>query len=109
MKKLLTFFAAVLLSLSVWAWPTRPITLIVPYPPGGLVDKFARSIQKDFQDRVSFPVEVQYMPGAAIAVATTHVLGRANDNHTFIIADAGFVGGRPCWELAPIKSFSPLT
>jgi len=107
MKKLLTFVTALLLSLSVWAWPTRPITLIVPYPPGGLVDKFARSIQKDFQDRVSFPVEVQYMPGAAIAVATTHVLGRANDNHTFIIADAGFVVGPALLGTGTYQKFQP--
>jgi tripartite-type tricarboxylate transporter receptor subunit TctC len=107
MKKLLTFFTALLLSLSVLAWPTRAITLIVPYPPGGLADKMARAIQKDFQDRGSFPVEVQYMPGAANAVATTHVLGRANDNHTFIIADAGFVVGPAMLGTATYQKFLP--
>ena len=109
MKKLLTFIVTMLLSLSLWAWPTRPITLIVPYPPGGLVDRFARAIQKDFQDRVAFPVEVQYMPGAAIAVATTHVLNRANDNHTFIIADAGFVVGPALLGTATYQKFLPAT
>jgi len=108
MKKLLIFVAAVLLSAATFAWPSKPITLIVPYPPGGLIDKFARAIQKDFQDRVSFPVEVQYMPGAAIAVATTHVMNRTNDNHTFIIAEAGFVVGPALLGTKTYQEFVPV-
>jgi tripartite-type tricarboxylate transporter receptor subunit TctC len=108
MKKLLIFVAAVLLSAAAMAWPSKPITLIVPYPPGGPNDKFVRVIQKDFQDRVSFPVEIQYMPGAAVAVATTHVLNRANDNHTFIIADAGFVVGPALLGTKTYQEFTPV-
>lgn len=108
MKKLLTFVMAMFISAAALAWPSKPITLIVPYPPGGLIDKFARAIQKDFQDRSSFPVEVQYMPGAAIAVATTHVLSRANDNHTFIIADAGFVVGPALVGTKTYRDFVPV-
>lgn len=108
MKKLMTFFAAMLLSLSVMAWPTRPITLIVTSPPGGLLDKFARTIQKDFQDRVPFPVEVQYHPGAANAVAVTHVMNRANDNHTFIVSDAGFVVGPALTGTKTYRDFVPV-
>jgi len=109
MKKLLVLVAAVLLSAAAMAWPTRPITLIVPYPPGGLIDKFGRAIQKDFQDRVAVPVEVQYMPGAAIAVATTHVMNRANDNHTFIIAEAGFVVGPALLGTKTYQEFVPVS
>ena len=109
MKKLLTFVVTMLLSLSVLAWPSKPITLIVPYPPGGLIDKFGRAIQKDFQDRVAVPVEIQYMPGAAIAVATTHVMNRANDNHTFIIAEAGFVVGPALLGTKTYQEFVPVS
>lgn len=109
MKKLLVLIAAVLLSAAAMAWPTRPITLIVPYPPGGLIDKFGRAIQKDFQDRVAVPVEIQYMPGAAIAVATTHVMNRANDNHTFIIAEAGFVVGPALLGTKTYQEFVPVS
>ena len=108
MKKLLIFVMAVLLSAAAMAWPAKPITLIVPYPPGGLIDKFGRAIQKDFQSRVSVPVEVQYMPGAAIAVATTHVLNRVNDNHTFIIAEAGFVVGPALLGTKTYQEFTPV-
>lgn len=109
MKKLLIFVAAVLLSAAAFAWPSKPITLIVPYPPGGLIDKFGRAIQKDFKDRVAVPVEVQYMPGAAIAVATTHVMNRANDNHTFIIAEAGFVVGPALTGTKTYQEFVPVS
>jgi tripartite-type tricarboxylate transporter receptor subunit TctC len=108
MKKFMTFFATLLVSAAVMAWPTRPITVIVPYPPGGLIDKFGRAIQKDFRDRVPFPVEVQHMPGAALAVATTHVLNRANDNHTFIIAEAGFVVGPALLGTKTYQEFTPV-
>lgn len=109
MKKLLLFLATMLLSLSVMAWPTRPITIIVPYPPGGVVDKLARIMQKDFQNKVAFPVEIQYMPGAAAAVAVSHVLGRPNDMHTFIIADAGFVVGPALTGTKAYKEFVPVS
>ena len=98
-----------LISASVLAWPTKPITLIVPYPPGGLIDKFARAMQKDFQGKVTVPVEVQYMPGAAIAVATTHVLNRPNDNHTFIVAEAGFVVGPALLGTNTYREFVPVS
>ena len=90
------------------AWPTKPITLIVPYPPGGLIDKFARAIQKDFQGKVSVPVEVHYMPGAASAVATAHVLNNPNDDHTFIVAEAGFVVGPALLGTNTYNEFTPV-
>jgi len=109
MKKLLTFISAMLISVSALAWPSKSITLIVPYPPGGLIDKFARAMQKDFQGKVSVPVEVQYMPGAALAVATTHVLNRPNDNHTFIVAEAGFVVGPAMLGTNTYREFVPVS
>jgi tripartite-type tricarboxylate transporter receptor subunit TctC len=108
MKKLLAFITTMLISVSALAWPTKSITLIVPYPPGGLIDKFARAMQKDFQDKISVPVEVQYMPGAALAVATTHVLNRPNDNHTFIVAEAGFVVGPALLGTKTYREFVPV-
>ena len=98
-----------LISVSALAWPSKSITLIVPYPPGGLIDKFARAMQKDFQGKVSVPVEVQYMPGAALAVATTHVLNRPNDNHTFIVAEAGFVVGPAMLGTNTYREFVPVS
>lgn len=109
MKKLLAFAMAMLLSASVLAWPTKPITLIVPSPAGGLLDKYARAIQKDFQDKVTQQVEVIYLPGAANAVAVAHVQGRPNDNHTFIISDAGFVVGPALVGTKTYREFVPLT
>jgi len=108
MKKLLAFITTMLISVSALAWPSKPITLIVPYPPGGLIDRFARAMQKDFQGKVSVPVEVQYMPGAALAVATTHVLNRPNDNHTFIVAEAGFVVGPAMLGTNTYREFVPV-
>lgn len=108
MKKLLTFIFAALVSSAALAWPTKSITLIVPYPPGGLMDKFSRAIQKDLPEKISVPVEVHYMPGAASAVATAHVLNQPNDNHTFIVAEAGFVVGPALLGTKTYNDFIPV-
>jgi tripartite-type tricarboxylate transporter receptor subunit TctC len=74
-------------------WPTKEITLIVPYPPGGMNDQIARIIQPDLERVLKVTVTVQNLPGAANAVAINHVLSRPNDNHTFIVSMDDFVTG----------------
>ena len=65
--------AASLLSLAaVWAagavaqnYPTRPVNIIVPFPPGGIADITARSLVPGLEKALKQPVVVQYRPGAA--------------------------------------------
>lgn len=92
MKKLITLLL-LLVSTCVLAWPNKEITLIVPYPPGGVNDQLARIMQPDLESILKVPVQIKNMPGAANGVAINHVLGSTNDDHTFIITMDDFVLG----------------
>src|SRR5450759_3979189 len=50
-------------------YPSRPIRLIVPLSPGGLVDTFGRSVAQHFSERLGQPVVVENRPGASQALA----------------------------------------
>jgi len=89
------FFKAVILSLlvtgSAMAWPTKEITIIVPYPAGGASDQLARIIQKNLAESLSVPIVVLNIPGGDNMVAIHRVLNSPNDNHTFIQSISDFV------------------
>jgi tripartite-type tricarboxylate transporter receptor subunit TctC len=93
-KKIIFFILSLFLtSLSHAGWPTKEITLIVPYPPGGMNDQIARIIQPDLESKLRVPVTVHNLPGAANAVAINHVMSKPNDNHTFIVSMEDFITG----------------
>ncbi len=58
--------AAALISVQpAWAvFPDQPITIIVPYPPGGPADLMARPLGAGLQKRLGIPVVLEYKPGA---------------------------------------------
>ena len=85
---LLTFVTA-----TAFAWPTQDITLVVPYPPGGVNDQIARFMQPDLESILRVRVQVLNLPGAANSVAINHVLSKPNDDHTFIITMDDFIVG----------------
>lgn len=75
------------------AWPSKEITLIVPYPPGGVNDQIARYMAPDLESILRVPVQIKNMPGAANSVAINYILTRDNDDHTFMITMDDFVLG----------------
>lgn len=92
MKKIIAL-ALTLIATTAFAWPTKDITLVVPYPPGGVNDQLARFMQPDLESILKVPVQIKNLPGAANGVAINHVLSQANDNHTFIISMDDFLLG----------------
>ena len=55
------------------AYPTKPITIVVPYPPGGSNDVFARVIARELGDLLKQPVIVDNRPGASGTTGTAAV------------------------------------
>ena len=93
MKKILLSLALCLVTATAWAWPNKDITLVVPYPPGGVNDQLARFMQPDLESILGVPVQVKNLPGAANSIAINHVLNHPNDDHTFVISMDDFLLG----------------
>jgi tripartite-type tricarboxylate transporter receptor subunit TctC len=67
------------------AYPTRPITLVVPFPPGGIADLTARPLAASLERTLKQPVVVTNKPGAAGAVGNQAVAVAKPDGYTLLI------------------------
>lgn len=63
-----------------------PLTMVVPYPPGGSTDITARIIQAKLSERMGRPVIVENRAGAASQIATQHVARAAPDGNTVLVS-----------------------
>jgi tripartite-type tricarboxylate transporter receptor subunit TctC len=67
-------------------YPTRPVTLVVPFPPGGIADLTARPLAAALERIVKQPIVITNKPGAGGAVGTQSVAVAKPDGHTLLIA-----------------------
>lgn len=65
-------------------WPVRPVRLVVAFPPGGLADVMARSLQPQLAQALDQPVLIDNRTGAGGNVAGTELL-RGGDGHSFLV------------------------
>jgi tripartite-type tricarboxylate transporter receptor subunit TctC len=77
------------------AWPSRPITLVVPYAPGGYTDLVARLTARYLEKSLGKPVVVENRPGAGGIVGTQAVANAAPDGHTLCVCSVGAVSVAP--------------
>ena len=88
-----------LLALVAWpaaaeVWPSHPIKIIVPYPPGGSSDIIARAISQPLSEALKQTVIVENRPGANGNTGTDSV-AKANDGHTLLLCDVGALAISP--------------
>ena len=72
---------AILVSGAVYAFPTKPPSIIVPQAPGGANDVLARMVAGKLQEYWGTPVLVDFKPGGGVIVATQYVARSAPDGH----------------------------
>ena len=91
MKKSLIALAQVATSLSAFAWPDKPITLVVPFPPGGSTDLIARQLSGKMGEKLGggATVIVENKAGATGTIGATFVARAPADGHTFLVASLG--------------------
>jgi tripartite-type tricarboxylate transporter receptor subunit TctC len=70
------------------AYPSRPVHLIVGYPPGGTSDVVARLIGQRLSERFGQPFIIENRPGAGTNIATEAVVRAAPDGYTLLVVDA---------------------
>ena len=92
-------------------FPSKTITIVVPYPPGGSNDNFARAVGKRLSDALQQPVLIDNRPGAGGSIGTAIVAKAANDGYTLVAVSSSFVTNaaiQPKLPFDAIKSFSPV-
>lgn len=72
-------------------WPTRPVSWIVPFPPGGGSDMFARPIAAHVGDRLGQPMVIDSRPGAGGTIGTALAARAAPDGYTLLVGDTGLI------------------
>ena len=95
------------------AYPTRPIRLLVAYPPGGAADLVARILQPHLRDVLGQPAVVENRGGAGGQIGAQQAAAAAPDGHTIMITIgpahlvAKFIVKNLPYD--PVKDFTPIT
>ncbi len=77
------------------AWPSKPIRLVVPYPPGGSSDIIARAIAQPLSDALKQSVIVENKAGANGNLGAEFVARSAPDGYTLLLCDTGALAISP--------------
>lgn len=94
------------------AYPSKPITLMVGYQPGGSVDLVARTIAPSLSRRLGQTVVVENAAGASGTIAGSKVVAAANDGYTLLMGSTSEIGinhltsKKPLYN--PLKDLSPI-
>lgn len=104
--------AAAALTLPAWAQTARPLRLVVPYPPGGPLDRIARILAESVKDSLG-TVVVENRAGAGGNLGADHVAKSAPDGGTIVMGAVATHAINP-WLYAkmpynPIRDFTPIT
>jgi tripartite-type tricarboxylate transporter receptor subunit TctC len=115
MKALL---AALLLALApafaqAQAFPTKPVKIVVPFPPGGATDITGRLVGQKLQEKWGQPVVIENRPGAGGNIGAHYVAQSAPDGYTIILGVTGSHGINISLHKKmpyhPLKDFEPVT
>lgn len=99
-------------SAAAQSYPTRPIHLIVPYPPGGPTDVVARILANGLGAKLGQTIVVDNRPGGAAGTVGAHVVVSADpDGYTILLNQAGSLTIAPSLyklDYDPLKAFAPI-
>ena len=87
-------FAALALGLAAGgamaqAWPTKPVTMIVPFPPGGSTDMIARAVVPKMQEKIGGTFIIDNRAGAGGAIGAAAVKNAKPDGYTVLVSSLG--------------------
>ena len=113
-------FSSIAAAMLIWsagvfaqAYPAKPIRLIVPYPPGGGTDFFARLVGAKMSEHIGQPIVVENRPGAATIIGAEAAARAAPDGYTVLLADSTTLAVNPSLyrklPYDPQKDFLPIS
>lgn len=94
------------------AYPTKPVRLIVPFPPGGGTDILARLIGQRLGERLNVQFVVDNRPGAGTNIGMELAARAVPDGYTIIMASIGLSANRslyPRMTFDPVRDLMPVT
>jgi len=91
-------------------WPTRAVTVVVPFAPGGFTDTLARLASKHLSEKLGQPFVVENRPGAGGASAAAYVAAAQPDGYTVMFGTASQLGISPIIQKVAYtpESFVPV-
>jgi tripartite-type tricarboxylate transporter receptor subunit TctC len=94
------------------AYPSGPMRIVVPFPPGGGADILARSLAQKLNEAWGQPVIVDNRGGANGTIGAAFVAKAPADGHTLIVVPSGFAVNPSIYKTLPfdaLKDFAPVT
>jgi tripartite-type tricarboxylate transporter receptor subunit TctC len=94
------------------AYPARPVTMVVPVPPGGILDAVARMVSPSMSQTLGQTIVIDNKGGAGGNIAAIAVARSAPDGYTLLVGYSMFHVGNPAmyakpgWD--PVKDFAPV-
>jgi len=93
------------------AYPERPVTILVPFAPGGANDVVVRAIQQPLADALGQPIVVENRGGAGGSLGTAHAARQKPDGYTILMAATGYVVNPSLYDKVhydPLKDMEPI-
>ncbi|KAA0911293.1 tripartite tricarboxylate transporter substrate binding protein [Pusillimonas sp. ANT_WB101] len=88
------------------AYPQKPITIVVPFPPGGTADGFTRGLAQELGKRLGQSVIVDNRPGANGILGSAYAADRPADGYTILYGSGSTLAVNP--YIYPVANFDPL-
>src|SRR5262245_61901586 len=93
------------------AYPERPVTILVPFAPGGANDVVVRAIQQPLAEALGQPIVVENRGGAGGSLGTAYAARQKPDGYTVLMAATGYVVNPSLYEKIyydPLKDMEPV-
>ncbi len=105
-----TSLAATGVALAQADWPSRPVTMVVPYGPGASNDLFTRAVADVMSRELGQPFVVENRPGAGGFTGTDEVSNATPDGYTLVEMPNSIVGFKPLMQvdLEPLTDLTPI-
>jgi len=94
------------------SYPTRPVSLVLAFPPGGASDVLARILGRKLEQVLRQPVVIENRPGAGGNIAAEQVAHAAPDGHTLLLGNNSILATNAALyqriNFDPVKDFAPI-